>query len=128
MGISQTVKRAAAGVAAAGMLTAATLAVTTGPAAAAMGKGRVQICAQGNYAAYLSFEGSRYSTSVLAVPGACVKTDIPTSTYQIGVNGVYNSGASFRMGAFVASSSDDPGWKVYTKGTTAAWWWYADRN
>ncbi|MEV4494436.1 hypothetical protein AB0J84_01835 [Micromonospora arborensis] len=132
MGISQAIKRTATGVAAAGMLTAATLAVSTGPAAAAMGKGRVQLCSQGNYGSYLEFWGNGAST-VLVPPGTCLKTNIPSGTQQVEVLGAFNSsGIAFHLGTFTASASDDPGWKVFTTGTTAnagaGAGWYATRN
>ncbi|MFI7609523.1 hypothetical protein ACIBTV_31025 [Micromonospora sp. NPDC049366] len=132
MGISTAVKKVATGVAAAGMLTAATLAATSGPAAAAMGQGRVQLCSQGNYASYLSYTGTGITTYVV-FPGTCLKDDIPRNTTQIEVVGIFNSsGTSFSMGSFKASATDNPGWKVYTGGTTAnagaGSWWYANRD
>ncbi|MCM4084288.1 hypothetical protein [Paractinoplanes hotanensis] len=126
-------KSAVAGIAGAAVLSTAVVTGAASPAFAAMGKGRVQICAVGNYGSYLSFVGNRplFATYV-AAPGQCVKADIPVGTTRISVFGLWSSGNSFEMGAFLASASDDPGWKVYTSGSTAnggatrSWW--ANRN
>jgi hypothetical protein len=119
MNINTKLKKAAIGVAVAAAAVTATLATTTGPAAAAMGKGRVQLCSQGNYWSLLRFNGTNEAT-LLIPPGSCAKTDIPLNTYRIEVVGKWNtSDATFTMGYFPATPNDDPGYKVYTVGSTA---------
>ncbi|OKI46066.1 hypothetical protein [Micromonospora sp. CB01531] len=132
MGVNAILKKAAIGVAAAATLTAGTVVATAGPAAAAMGQGRVQLCSQGNYWSYLEYTGT-YLSSYRVAPGSCGKWDIPAGTYQIEVRGMFNTSSStFWMGSFAASASSNPGWKVYTRGTTANGgqdaWWYATQS
>ncbi|OKI44021.1 hypothetical protein A6A27_38685 [Micromonospora sp. CB01531] len=134
MGIRATLKKAAIGVAATATLTVGTVVATTGPAAAAMGQGRVQLCSQGNYQSYLKFTGGGLALQTTVVPpGTCNKWDIPVGASGIEVRGVFNtSGSTFWIGSFEASASSNPGFKVYTLGTTANGgkdaWWYVTRS
>ncbi|MEU5941313.1 hypothetical protein ABZ807_19480 [Micromonospora sp. NPDC047548] len=132
MRIKTILNKAAIGAAMVATTIAASLAATTGPAAAAMGKGRVQLCSQGNYWSFLSFAGNGATTGLVA-PGTCLKTDIPFGTYQIIVTGKWNTSEStWEMGRFNATPNDDPGYKVYTYGSTAnggaSAGWYVTRD
>jgi hypothetical protein len=132
MNINPKLKKAAIGVAVAAAAATATLATTTGPAAASLGKGRVQLCSQGNYSSFLRFDGNGATTGLVS-PGSCVKTDIPFNTVRIAVVGKWNSSdATFEMGGVPATPNDDPGYKIYTTGSTAngggSTGWYVSRD
>lgn len=132
MNINTKLRKAAVCVAVTAAATTAMLATTSGPASAAMGKGRVQLCSQGNYWSFLRFDGSGATTS-LVPPGSCIKTDIPFNTVYIAVVGKWNlSNTNFEMGGVPATPNDNPGYKFYTVGSTANGGattdWYVSRN
>ncbi|MGI5182430.1 hypothetical protein ACQEVZ_39785 [Dactylosporangium sp. CA-152071] len=130
MGIKTTtsIRKAAAGVAAAVAVTGVTLFTTTGSAAAApMGQGRVMLCSQGSYSSMLSFHwpdppgpatGGRAYTTLVA-PGTCGAWNIPKGSETVEVMGQWHTSVNqFTLGTFKATSESNPGVKVYTKGTT----------
>lgn len=123
MGISTTIRRIAVTAGAAVLAAGVTTAVAT-PAQAAMGKGRVQLCSKGNYAAYLKFASG---TTTLVNPGSCVSWNIPSDTTRIDVRGHYNTSSStFYIGSVFANSSTNPGVKIVSNGTTTdpGLYWY----
>jgi hypothetical protein len=101
---------------------AAALVVTGTPAFAAIGNHRVQLCAQGNYAADITWSTTDHS---LVVPrGECKTFDIDgTGAFKIG--GFYNvSQAHFQIVTVFPEvggyNSDSPGSKWGAEGTTTA--------
>jgi hypothetical protein len=117
--ISSTARRAIAGIGGTAVLTMAAVTVMAAPAVAAMGKGRAQICSQGDYPSQLEFPGAGRAGSFVATPGNCVKVDSPVGTTRIDVVGSWSNGTNFHLGSFLASAQDNPGWKVYTFGSRA---------
>jgi hypothetical protein len=99
-----------------------TVASTGTPAFAAIGNGRVQLCAQGNYVADLTWSTGLHSFVV--APGQCQTFDIiGTGPYTIG--GFYNvSKAHFNITTVLPGpggfSSSTPGSKWGAEGTTTA--------
>ncbi|MCM4083452.1 hypothetical protein [Paractinoplanes hotanensis] len=132
MKISGVARRAVVGIVTTAVLTPAIVTAAAAPAVAAMGKGRAQICSQGDYPSQLEFAGTGGFSSFIAAAGTCVKVDIPAGTTRIDVVGSWSNGSTFNMGGFWASAQDNPGWKVYTFGSransaaTASWRWNRD--
>ncbi|MFE4450674.1 hypothetical protein [Streptomyces sp. NPDC056796] len=121
-------KRAAAGVVGAALASGLLLSAGQAQAAtAAIGAGRVQLCAQGNYAAYLVFNTAQQNQQGVATAtvsaGSCQTFDIVNygGGQQTGISviGKYNtSSGTF----YVDGLNVDPtggGWKLFAKGTTA---------
>jgi hypothetical protein len=111
------------GLAVAATATAA-LAMTATPASAAIGNHRVQLCAQGNYVADITWSTGRHS--FIVPQGQCQTFDIVgTGPYFIG--GFYNvSGSHFDITMVVPPippgefNSSTPGSKWGAEGTTTA--------
>ncbi|SDT36903.1 hypothetical protein SAMN04489716_3485 [Actinoplanes derwentensis] len=113
------VKRVIGAVTTAVALTAAAVVVNPGSAAAAMGKGRVQICSKGTYQSWLEFEGGlEYQATYLAAPGKCIAATIPSGTYAIKVWAIFDATKPLKwpLTRFGASTQTDPGVKVFTYG------------
>jgi hypothetical protein len=112
-----------AGVTAAALCTTALVTVAAGPAAAAMGKGRAQICAQGDYDSWLEFRGSQtFNSSYVSSPGfGCVNVTIPPGTYQLAIIGLAEKPGTLPtavvLGTYNASPSTNPGVKAFTSGS-----------
>ncbi|SNY69767.1 hypothetical protein [Paractinoplanes atraurantiacus] len=113
-------KTVLAGVAAAALCSTAAVTVAAGPAAAAMGKGRVQICSQGDFDSWLEFVGSTsYNSTYVASPGQCVNETIPPGTYSLSIIGQARKAGALRgfLGATPANPNTNPGVKVFTRGS-----------
>ncbi|MGW2836612.1 hypothetical protein ACWCWD_02275 [Streptomyces sp. NPDC001493] len=96
-------------------------------ATAAIGAGRVQLCAQGNYAAYLVFNTAQQDQQGVATAtvsaGSCQTFNIVNygGGRQTGISviGKYNTSSDT---FYVDGLNVDPtsgGWKLFAKGTTA---------
>ncbi|MEV7080883.1 hypothetical protein AB0N88_20480 [Streptomyces sp. NPDC093516] len=101
--------------------------LSSGPAQAAISPGRVQLCAQGNYAAYLVFNTAQQdqqgiSTATVSA-GSCQTFNVVNfgdgTQTGISVIGKYNtsSGTFYVGGLNVVPTAG--GWKLFAKGTTA---------
>jgi hypothetical protein len=109
-----------------GVATSAALALSTaGPANAAIGAGRVQLCAQGNYAAslkYTAFGGGTTQTPPVS-EGQCQTFDVahannqPTSITIVGIFNVSRQQFDVPGGPF--KSFADTGAKLAATGSTA---------
>ncbi|WP_037855220.1 hypothetical protein [Streptomyces sp. NRRL S-340] len=125
---SVSLRAAATFVGAAALASGALL--SSGPAQAAtasIGAGRVQLCAQGNYAAYLVFNTAEQDQSATATAtvaqGTCQTFDITNygGHRQTGISvfGKFNtSNSSFYVDGFNVDPTGS-GWKLFARGTTA---------
>ncbi|MGW0856932.1 hypothetical protein [Streptomyces sp. NPDC002690] len=121
-------KRAAASVVGAALASGVLLSGGSAQAAtAAIGAGRVQLCAQGNYAAYLVFNTAQQNQQSVATAtvsaGSCQTFDIVNygggSQTGISVLGRYNTSSdTFYVGGLNVTPTGG-GWKLFAKGTTA---------
>ncbi|MFD6530984.1 hypothetical protein [Streptomyces sp. NPDC060184] len=118
-------KRAAAGVV--GVTLASGILLSTGSAQAAIGAGRVQLCAQGNYAAYLVFNTAQQNQTGVATATVSANTCQTFNIVNYGggtqtgisVFGKYNTSSG---NFYIDGLNVDPtggGWKLFAKGTTA---------
>jgi hypothetical protein len=121
-------RRIAAGAVGAALVSGVLLSSGSAQAAtAAIAPGRVQLCAQGNYAAYLVFntaqQNQQGSTTATVSAGTCQTFGVPNygggTQTGISVFGRYNtSSGTF----YIDGLNVDPtggGWKLFAKGTTA---------
>ena len=107
-----------------GVAAAAALALSTaGTANAAIGAGRVQLCAQGNYPAALKFPSRGGATTTLVPAGQCQTFDVahdgnqPTSITILGQFNVSQQTFDVPGGPF--KSFADTGAKLAATGSTA---------
>ncbi len=95
MKVSGRLKRIVAAASTVGVLSGAVIAASAGVASAStIPKGYVQLCAQGNYTAYLSFPDLG-KTSTLVPPGQCWDHYVGGNSWEpIKVYGVWNTNPS----------------------------------
>jgi hypothetical protein len=102
MKVSGKIKRIAAAASAVGVLSGAAIAASAGVASAStIPTGEVQICAQGNYAAYIEFPDLNDSTSTVVPQGQCWISPVHSDGWEpIDVYGIWNThpGQSFYIG------------------------------
>ncbi|MEU6440847.1 hypothetical protein [Streptomyces sp. NPDC047046] len=118
-------RRAAAGVV--GAAVAAGVLLSSGSAQAAIGAGRVQLCAQGNYDAFLVFNTAQQDQqgvgTATVAHGTCQTFNVVNygGGRQTGISvlGRYNTSSDT---FYIDGLNVDPtagGWKLFAKGTTA---------
>lgn len=92
-----SLKRAALG-AATGVVALGAVVAVSSPASASIGNGRIQLCAQGNYAADLAWHDANNTSalhSYVVNKGSCQTFNIPSWATSITVGGYYNTSGSY---------------------------------
>ncbi|MFI7605969.1 hypothetical protein ACIBTV_12675 [Micromonospora sp. NPDC049366] len=125
MRIAGAARRVASTVIALGVAAGALVAGPTSAAQASIGTGRIQLCAQGNYAAYLTMSSPTGAWESVqspdVAPGSCATWNIVRDSRYTVINvfGKYNtkSGSFWIYG--LDTKPDLYGYKLAARGTTA---------
>ena len=129
MSIQGSIAKLGMSAAAAGIMAATAVAATTVSASAAtqaIGTGRAQLCAQGNYSARFVFSldipGTSTQPGPWVHPGSCTTFTVPGSFGEatvVTVQGLFNtSNNTFNIGNSFFSGVNQPGVKIGAEGTT----------
>ncbi|WP_331728022.1 hypothetical protein [Streptomyces sp. NBC_01176] len=125
MTLSKIGRRTALGAVGTGLVLAAVLA-TSGTASAAIGRGHVEVCSNGNFASYLKWYDEDYQVqgrSATVPEGTCQTFAVPANNILAELYGIWNTqpDQSFLVGG-ADESTDSPATLIRAKGTTTNPW------
>jgi hypothetical protein len=118
-------RRIAVGAATVGLVSTAAVVVASGPASASISTGRIQLCAQGNYASDITWNPGGLHTYVVA-QGGCQTFNMPQGVQTFTIGGFYNTiPAHFSIVTMLPSGGDPfgpghAGMAFGTRGTTTS--------